>query len=104
MNTSTSLNVTVASLFSNFNSVTSEVTKRPSNKERVRTAIEDAGGESLSVSEISEATGLPEQAVKAHVKALCNAKADTRCIWEDETQEDHYAYESPIVDKIVIGF
>lgn len=102
MNTST--NVTVASLFTNFSSETSEVTKRFSNKERVRNAIQDAGGESLSVLEISEATGLPEQAVKAHVKALCNAKADTRCIWEDETQEDHYSYETPIVDKIVIGF
>jgi DNA-directed RNA polymerase alpha subunit len=75
-----------------------------SNKERVVECLRDAGGDSLTVFEVVETTGVGRKSVERILKTLSSVDLETREVFEDENARGSYFLTEPMLDRLAIGF
>jgi len=84
------------------NDATEVVTKVLSNTERVMECLSEAAGESLTVEEIADATGLTEKAIKRVLTKALAEDAETREVFEDENSEGSYFLTEALLDRLAV--
>ena len=82
---------------------TSVVTSVLSNKERILECLREAGGDSLSISEISEETDIEESLVRKTLRKLSKGDVETLEVFEDENELGSYFLTEPMIDRLAMG-
>jgi hypothetical protein len=75
-----------------------------SNKDRVVECLRDAGGDSLSIAEIVETTGVGRKSVERILRALSTVDLETREVFEDENTKGSFFLTEPMLDRLAVGF
>lgn len=90
----------ITALATHTDETSEEAREEGSTEDQVRECLEAAGGESLSLQEIVDSTGLRFRDVLSVLRELSTEDIQVREVFEDENQPNAFFLTTPMLDRL----